>query len=78
MENGHRRKVLSPANIALNEVGLTKIGTPNLTSISIHREVMQSDAMALPDEVLPIARNGISQKDNANLAPHVDIRLREN
>lgn len=78
MENGHRRKVLSPTNIALNEVGLTKIGAPNLTSIPIHREVMQSDAMALPDEALPVARNGISQKNNADSAPHVDIRLRKN
>jgi hypothetical protein len=38
---------------------------------------MQSDDMALPDEVSPIARNGISQKNDANLAPHVDIRLRK-
>jgi len=78
LENGHGREVPSPANIALTEIVLTKTGAPNLTSIPIHRGMMQSDAMALPDEVLPIARNGISQKNNADSAPHVDIRLRRN
>ena len=31
---------------------------------------MQSDAMALLDEVLPV---GVSQKNNANLTPKIDI-----
>ncbi|HUU62953.1 MAG TPA: hypothetical protein VMX96_03420 [Dehalococcoidia bacterium] len=30
---------------------------------------MQSDAMALLDEVLPAGVNGVSQKNNANLTP---------
>jgi len=32
-------------------------------------EGMQSDAMALLDEVLPPGKNGVSQKNNANLTP---------
>jgi len=32
-------------------------------------EGMQSDAMALLDEVLPAGVNGVSQKNNANLTP---------
>jgi len=34
---------------------------------------MQEDAMALLDEVLPAGKNGVSQKNNANLTPMVDI-----
>jgi len=30
---------------------------------------MQSEAMALLDEVLPVGKNGVSQKNNANLTP---------
>ncbi len=36
-------------------------------------EGMQSDAMALLDDVLPAGKNGVSQKNNANLTPKVDI-----
>jgi integrase len=36
-------------------------------------EGMQSDAMALLDEVLPAGKNGVFQKNNANLTPKVDI-----
>ena len=36
-------------------------------------EGMQSDAMALLDEVLPAGINGIRNKNNANLTPKVDI-----
>jgi integrase len=36
-------------------------------------EGMQSDAMALLDEVLPAGKNGVSQKNNAILTPNVDI-----
>jgi len=32
-------------------------------------EGMQSDAMALLDEVLPAGINGVSRKNNANLTP---------
>jgi len=38
-------------------------------------EGMQSDAMVLLDEVLPVAKNGISQKNNANLTPKLDVIL---
>jgi hypothetical protein len=38
-------------------------------------EGMQSDAMALLDEVLPA---GVSQKINANLTPKVDITVLRN
>jgi len=41
-------------------------------------EGMQSDAMALLDEVLPVGKNGISQKNNANLTPILDKMLRRN
>jgi integrase len=41
-------------------------------------EGMQEDAMALLDEVLPAGINGVSQKNNANLTPTVDITLRQN
>lgn len=41
-------------------------------------EGMQSDAMALLDEVLPAGVNGMSQKNNANLTPKVDIMSRKN
>jgi len=41
-------------------------------------EGMQEDAMALLDEVLPAGKNGVSQKNNANLTPKVDITSREN
>jgi integrase len=36
-------------------------------------EGMQSDAMALLDEVLPAGKNGIFQNNNANLTPEVNI-----
>ena len=36
-------------------------------------EGMQSDAMALLDEVLPPGKNGVKNKINANLTPTVDI-----
>jgi integrase len=36
-------------------------------------EGMQEDAMALLDEVLPVGKNRVSQKNNANLTPTVDI-----
>lgn len=36
-------------------------------------EGMQQEAMALLDEVLPIGKNGASQKNNANLTPSRDI-----
>jgi len=38
-------------------------------------EGMQSDAMALLDEVLPAGKNGASQKINAKLTPKVDITV---
>jgi len=41
-------------------------------------EGMQSDAMALLDEVLPAGKNGVSQKNNANLTPIADITSRQN
>lgn len=41
-------------------------------------EGMQQDAMALLDEVLPTGKNGMSQKNNAKLAPIVDITLCKN
>jgi hypothetical protein len=41
-------------------------------------EGMQSDAMALLDEVLPEAKNGVSEKINAKLTPLVDIKLSNN
>ena len=40
-------------------------------------EGMQSEAMALLDEVLPPGRNGMSGKNNANLTSKEDIRLNE-
>jgi len=36
-------------------------------------EGMQEDAMALLDDVLPVGKNGVSQKNNANLTPIVNI-----
>jgi len=36
-------------------------------------EGMQSDAMALLDEVLPVGKNTIENKINARLTPEVDI-----
>ena len=41
-------------------------------------EGMQSDAMALLDEVLPVGKNGGCQKNNANLTPLLDIKLTRN
>ena len=41
-------------------------------------EGMQSDAMALLDEVLPVAKNGLSRKNNGNLTPKVNIKLSKN
>jgi integrase len=41
-------------------------------------EGMQSDAMALLDEVLPAGKNGVSQKINAKLTPKADIILSKN
>jgi len=38
-------------------------------------EGMQSDAMALLDEVLPAGVNGVFQKNNAFLTPIADITL---
>ncbi len=34
---------------------------------------MQEEAMALLDEVLPPGKNGVAQKNNANLTPKADI-----
>jgi len=39
---------------------------------------MQSDAMALLDQVLPEAKNGVAEKINANLTPLVNIKLSRN
>jgi len=39
---------------------------------------MQEDAMALLHEVLPAGANGVSQKNNANSTPIVDIMSRQN
>ena len=39
---------------------------------------MQEDAMVLLDEVLPPGKNGVSQKNNANLTPIVDITSHKN
>jgi len=41
-------------------------------------EGMQEDAMALLDEVLPAGKNGVFQKNNANLTPIADIILSRN
>jgi integrase len=41
-------------------------------------EGMQSDAMALLDEVLPAGKNGVFQKNNAILTPIVDITSSRN
>ena len=41
-------------------------------------EGMQSDAMALLDEVLPPGKNGTKNKINAKLTPTVDIMSRQN
>ena len=41
-------------------------------------EGMQEDAMALLDEVLPVGKNGVFQKNNANLTPEVDITALKN
>ena len=38
-------------------------------------EGMQSDAMALLDEVLPVGKNKVENKINANLTPTVDINI---
>jgi len=40
-------------------------------------EGMQSEAMALLDEVLPVAVNG-SEENNANLTPPLDIKFNKN
>jgi integrase len=40
-------------------------------------EGMQSDAMALLDEVLPPGKKGVSGKNNANLTPKLNIKLSE-
>jgi len=39
---------------------------------------MQSDAMALPDKVLPPGKNGVKSQINANLTPKADIILSKN
>ena len=39
-------------------------------------EGMQSDAMALLDEVLPAGKNGVSQKNNAKLTPTLPVMQR--
>ena len=41
-------------------------------------EGMQSDAMALLDEVLPMAQNSHREKINANLTPTHSIMLNKN
>jgi len=41
-------------------------------------EGMQSDAMALLDEVLPTGKNGVFEKNNAILTPRVNITLINN
>jgi len=41
-------------------------------------EGMQSDAMALLDEVLPPGKNGVKNKINAKITPTVDIMSRQN
>ncbi len=41
-------------------------------------EGMQEDAMALLDGVIPAGKNGVFQKNNANLTPKVDIILSNN
>ena len=41
-------------------------------------EGMQSEAMALLDEVLPEAKNGVAEKNNAKLTPLVNIKLSKN
>jgi integrase len=41
-------------------------------------EGMQGEAMALLDEVLPVAKNAMSRKNNANLTPKIDIILSKN
>ncbi|MFC2060522.1 site-specific integrase [Chloroflexota bacterium] len=41
-------------------------------------EGMQSDAMALLDEVLPTGKNGVKNRINATLTPTVDIMSRQN
>jgi len=41
-------------------------------------EGMQSDAMALLDEVLPVAKNGVPNKINTNLTPTPSIMLSKN
>ncbi len=41
-------------------------------------EGMQEDAIALLDEILPAGVNGVSQKNNANLTPTVDIIASKN
>ena len=41
-------------------------------------EGMQSEAMALLDEVLPEAKNGVSGRINANLTPQLHIKLSKN
>ena len=41
-------------------------------------EGMQSDAMALLDDVLPVAKNGIPQKINAKLTPTLTIMSSSN
>ena len=41
-------------------------------------EGMQSEAMALLDEVLPPGKNGVKNKINANLTPKVGILLSKN
>jgi hypothetical protein len=41
-------------------------------------EGMQSDAIALLDEILPVSKNGVPHKINANLAPTHSIMLSKN
>ena len=41
-------------------------------------EGMHSDAMALLDEILPVAKNCMPQKINANLTPTANIMLSNN
>jgi hypothetical protein len=41
-------------------------------------EGMQSDAMALLDEILPVAKNGIHHEINANLTPTNSIMSSKN
>jgi len=68
---GAKPKVISEA-LGHNSVAFT------MESYSHIIEGMQEDAMALLDEVLPAGVNGVSQKNNANLTPIVDITALKN